>query len=69
MEAMTVSQAVVARRSIRAFDGRPVDPALLRELLDKARLSPSGGNLQPWNATVLNGKRLDLCGRKPGPPC
>lgn len=60
MEAMTVSQAVVARRSIRAFDSRPVDPALLRDLLDKARLSPSGGNLQPWHATVLSGKRLDL---------
>jgi nitroreductase len=60
MEPMTVSQAVAARRSIRVFDSRPVDTALLRELLDKARQSPSGGNVQPWHATVLSGKRLEL---------
>ena len=60
MESMTVSQAVAARRSIRVFDSRAVDTALLRELLDKARQSPSGGNLQPWHATVLSGKRLEL---------
>lgn len=60
MEPMTVSQAVAARRSIRVFDSRPVDTALLRELLDEARQSPSGGNVQPWHATVLSGKRLEL---------
>lgn len=59
MNVATVSQAVASRRSIREFDSRPVDSTLLRGLLDKARQSPSGGNLQPWHATVLSGKRLD----------
>lgn len=55
---MDVSTAVASRRSIRWFADRPVDLALLREVLEKARNAPSGGNLQPWNATVLSGGRL-----------
>ena len=56
---MDVSTAVALRRSIRSFTGQPVDPALLREVLEKARAAPSGGNLQPWLATVLTGSSLD----------
>lgn len=56
---MDVSTAVALRRSIRSFTGQPVDPALLREVLEKARAAPSGGNLQPWHATVLTGASLD----------
>jgi nitroreductase len=59
MSTMSVSTAVAARRSIRQFTDRPVDMALLRDILDKARQAPSGGNLQPWHATVLSGPRLD----------
>ena len=58
MSGASVSEAVAARRSIRQFTDRPVDLSLLREILDKARQSPSGGNLQPWHATVLFGTRL-----------
>jgi nitroreductase len=52
---MTVSEAVSSRKSIRRFLDRPVDPSLLRSLLEKAARSPSGGNLQPWRIYVLNG--------------
>lgn len=55
---MDVSAAVAARRSIRQFLERPVATGLLREVLDKARAAPSGGNLQPWHATVLTGASL-----------
>lgn len=55
---MDVSSAVAARRSIRRFLDRPVPQDLLREVLDKARAAPSGGNLQPWHATVLTGHSL-----------
>jgi len=55
---MNVSEAVASRRSIRAFLDRPVDRAVLDRVLDKARAAPSGGNVQPWNATVLLGAAL-----------
>lgn len=55
---MNVSTAVAARRSIRCFLDRPVPPDLLREVLEKARAAPSGGNLQPWQAVVLTGGAL-----------
>lgn len=59
MSTMSVSSAVANRRSIRQFADRPVDMAVLREILDRARQAPSGGNLQPWHATVLSGLSLE----------
>ncbi len=56
---MNVTDAVASRRSVRAFLDRPVDPAVLRRILEKAQHAPSGGNTQPWNATVLTGDPLD----------
>ena len=55
---MTVTDAVQTRRSIRKFTDRPVDLAVLRRVLEKARAAPSGGNTQPWNAIVLTGEPL-----------
>lgn len=59
MTGICVSEAVASRRSIRAFLDRKVEPELLRSTLEKASLAPSGGNLQPWNAVVLTGARLE----------
>jgi len=36
------------RWSPRAFSEEPVDPTILRSILEAARWSASGGNLQPW---------------------
>jgi 5,6-dimethylbenzimidazole synthase len=36
------------RRDVRRFQGKPVDAALIDELLDLACLAPSVGNSQPW---------------------
>ena len=55
---MDVSEAVASRRSIRAFIDKPVDEAVLRRVLEQAQRAPSGGNVQPWNATVLAGEPL-----------
>lgn len=52
---MDVSDALKTRISTRAFLGRPVDEATLRAILDTARWSPSGGNLQPWKLHVVTG--------------
>ena len=55
---MNVTEAVNSRRSVRAYQDKPVDPAVLRRVLETAQRSPSGGNTQPWNAVVLTGDPL-----------
>ncbi|MCW1381433.1 nitroreductase [Novosphingobium sp. KCTC 2891] len=54
----SVSEAVLSRRSIRAFKDQPVPLEVLRRVLDKARWAPSGCNFQPWEATVISGAPL-----------
>jgi nitroreductase len=55
---MNVSEAVATRRSVREFLDKPVDRATLERVLEKAQNAPSGGNTQPWNASVLTGGPL-----------
>jgi nitroreductase len=54
----SVSHAVTSRRSVRCFLPDPVDPAVLRQVLEGAQRAPSGGNVQPWHAHVLTGEPL-----------
>lgn len=56
--AASVTEAMLSRRSIRAFADRPVDPALLRRILETAQRAPSGGNVQPWMVSVVGGESL-----------
>jgi nitroreductase len=51
---MNVSEAVLNRSSIRSFTAREVNNSVIKDLLQKASRSPSGGNLQPWRIFVLN---------------
>ena len=55
---MTVTEAVRARRSIRAFLDTPVPADALREVLQEAARAPSGGNVQPWRLYVVAGEPL-----------
>lgn len=55
---MSVSEAVVSRRSIRRFKPEPVSREVLERVLEKAQRAPSGGNVQPWNARVVAGAPL-----------
>ena len=55
---MDVDTAIRQRRTIRRFQNRPVEPALLRELVDLARLHASGGNLQPLRYAVVSKRAL-----------
>lgn len=50
-----VDRAISARRSVRAFLDTPVDPAIIREILQVASRAPSGTNTQPWKVYVLTG--------------
>lgn len=53
---------ILKNRSYRRFDGASrIDAAVLRELVDLARLSPSGGNLQPLKYMLVSD--ADGCAR------
>ena len=54
----SVSEAVLARRSVRAFLDRPVPRATVAAILEAARFAPSGGNLQPWHVDIVAGDAL-----------
>jgi nitroreductase len=52
---MNVNDAMTSRISTRAFLNTPVTETDLREILEIARWSPSGGNCQPWHVYALSG--------------
>jgi nitroreductase len=41
------------RTSVRKFQDKPVPEEVIQEMLEAARLSPSGGNEQPWAFGVI----------------
>lgn len=55
---MSVSEAVDRRASMRAFLDRPVSRDLVEDLLRRAARAPSGGNLQPWVARLVDGEEI-----------
>lgn len=57
-KASTVTDAMLTRRSIRAFSDTPVPLETIRQVLDTARWAPSGCNFQPWEGAVLTGAPL-----------
>ncbi|MCU0861591.1 MAG: nitroreductase family protein [Methanomassiliicoccales archaeon] len=50
---MEVSSAIQKRRSIRKYKAKEVPHDLLLEILEAARLAPSGANRQPWQLIVV----------------
>jgi len=58
----TVQEAILSRRSIRAFLPDPVADDIIRDLLELAARAPSGTNIQPWKVHVVRGAARDqLC--------
>jgi nitroreductase len=55
---MNVNEAITSRISTRAFLSTPVGESELRSILEVARWSPSGGNLQPWRVYALSGASM-----------
>ena len=54
-DAAIVDEAIVSRRSVRAFLPTPVDVTTIREILEVAARAPSGTNMQPWRTYVTTG--------------
>jgi nitroreductase len=49
----TLSQAIEERRATPSFDGTPIPPADLRQILEAGLHAPSGYNMQPWRFIVV----------------
>jgi nitroreductase len=46
------------RTSVRKFQDKPIPEEVIQEMLEAARLSPSGGNEQPWAFGVITDHSL-----------
>ncbi|MHC4248191.1 MAG: nitroreductase family protein [Planctomycetota bacterium] len=50
---MTVMEAIRTRKSVRAFEKKPVEDEKLNTVLEAARLAPSASNRQEWRFVVV----------------
>ena len=50
--------AVLNRRSIRHYDDRPIEPAVIEELEEAMLRSPSSRNLQPWRFVFVTDREV-----------
>ena len=57
--ALSVEEALLSRRSVRAFRPDPVPRGTVAEILALASRAPSGTNIQPWKVRVLAGRERD----------
>ena len=55
-ETAIVDEAIMSRRSVRAFLPDTVDEATIRDILEIAARAPSGTNMQPWKVYVTTGE-------------
>jgi nitroreductase len=55
-ESLSVDEALLTRRSVRAFLPTPIPRATVEELLTLVSRSPSGSNIQPWKVRVVAGE-------------
>jgi nitroreductase len=55
---LTVIEAIERRRSIRKFKPDPVPDELINQMLEAARLAPSGTNRQPWRFQIIKAPKL-----------
>ena len=55
---MKVTEALAARRSIRAFLDKPIERETLNAIFEAAARTPSWANSQPWDVFVATGDTL-----------
>ena len=49
----SLAQAIRDRRATPSFDGEPIPPSDLRQIIDAGLHAPSGYNMQPWRFIVV----------------
>src|SRR5680860_308156 len=55
---MDVKTAIMERRSIRKYKQDAVSDQMVNDLLEAARLAPSGTNQQPWRFVVVRDQKV-----------
>lgn len=55
---VSVKQAILERRSIKKFNGQPVEKQAVLQILDDAKWAPNHGNRQPWRVVVAADEKL-----------
>lgn len=53
-----ITSLLQQRTSVRKFQQRPVPEEVIQDMLEAARLSPSGGNEQPWMFGVITDRAV-----------
>ncbi len=61
--ARSVEEAILSRRSLRAFKPDPVPRETVERILALASRAPSGTNIQPWKVYVVAGAERDRLAR------
>ncbi len=56
---MDTIETIKNRKSVRAFQDRPVEREILERVLEAARWSPSGANCQPWRVEIVSGTKKE----------
>lgn len=65
-EGASVFDIIASRKSVRAFDERPIEKEKLEKCLEAARLAPSWANKQCWHFVVVQGREdVDALGLVP----
>ena len=55
---MDVAEAIVARRSVRGFLDKEIDPAVLKDIAVRSARAATGGNIQPWHVDIVYGDSM-----------
>lgn len=51
---MMITELLKQRASVRKYQNKPIPPDVIGDILEAGRLSPSGGNEQPWMFGVIS---------------
>lgn len=51
-------KTIYERRAVRKYDERPIEKAIINEVIEAGRMAPSAINMQPWKFYVLTNKEL-----------
>ncbi len=53
---MNIYDAISARRTIRDFEDRPVEQAVMERIIAAGLKAPTNNHLRQWEFVVVNGK-------------
>ncbi|RHW35849.1 nitroreductase [Lysinibacillus yapensis] len=57
-QTLSVREAIIGRRSIKKFNGQPVDREVLMKIIDDAVWAPNHQNRQPWRLVAACGEEI-----------